>query len=522
MSNLTRRGFLQCLGTTAGASAVYGALNAMGLLVRAPSTTGPLRLSGSGEGRRVILLGAGLAGMCAAYELGKLDYDCRILEARTRVGGRCHTIRRGTVETETDGKTQTCDFDEGLYFNPGPARIPPHHCTLDYCRELGVAIEPFCNVNGHALVHRSKAATQPAVRMRIADVRGDMSGYIAELLAKAVHHGDLDQQLSREDKERIIEFLAMEGELTSDLAYRGRRRTESETGAPAPPDATLHELLGSSAPMGTISFGGPEQRPVMFQIVGGTDRLAAAFERRLHPDIELGAKVTEIRQSPQGVRILYTDRIGRPQQAQAEFCICTIPLGVLKSIPADFSPKMSTAVKASEYESACKVGLQFKRRFWEEDEQIYSGITHTDLSIMQIFYPSCGYLSKKGVIVGCYNFDPAARSYGALTAQQRVERALDEGSQIHPQYLKEFECGHSVAWHRVPYTLGAWASHGANSRRDHYATLGAPDGRIYLAGEHISDLTGWMAGALESARRVSAMVHERASREPAIPATKGA
>src|SRR5262245_5617856 len=98
---MNRRTFLQLVGQVGGASAVYASLGAMGLLAQtAPATTQssrprPFSLTGEGRGRKILILGAGMAGLCAAYELSKIGYDCKILEARPRVGGRVVTVRRG-------------------------------------------------------------------------------------------------------------------------------------------------------------------------------------------------------------------------------------------------------------------------------------------------------------------------------------------------------------------------------------------------------------------------------------------
>ena len=109
-----------------------------GLGLLATPAQAPFSLSGQVSGVRVVILGAGLAGMTVAYELGKVGFDCRVLEARARPGGRVFTVRRGTV-SEEDGPGQTAAFDEGLYFNAGPMRISHHHhTTLAYCRELQV------------------------------------------------------------------------------------------------------------------------------------------------------------------------------------------------------------------------------------------------------------------------------------------------------------------------------------------------------------------------------------------------
>lgn len=126
--------------------------------------------------------------MSAAYELRKLGYDCHILEARGRPGGRCHTIRRGTVETETDGVTQTCNFDPGQYYNPGPMRVPADHLTtLNYCKEFDIALEAFLNVNENAYYHTARPEFQSLGngKLRHREAKADMFGYTDELMAKA-------------------------------------------------------------------------------------------------------------------------------------------------------------------------------------------------------------------------------------------------------------------------------------------------------------------------------------------------
>jgi monoamine oxidase len=138
---LTRRRFLERLAAAGSVSLAYEAMTGLGLIA-APAQA-PFGLTGKVSGVRVVILGAGLAGLTVAYELGKVGYDCRVLEARARPGGRAFTVRRGTV-SEEDGPGQTAAFDDGLYFNAGPMRISHHHhTTLAYCRELQVPVEVF-------------------------------------------------------------------------------------------------------------------------------------------------------------------------------------------------------------------------------------------------------------------------------------------------------------------------------------------------------------------------------------------
>lgn len=154
-----------------------------------------------------------------------------------------------------------------------------------------------------------------------------------------------------------------------------------------------------------------------------------------------------------------------------------------------------------------KFGLEFKRRFWEQDERIYGGITYTNLPISQISYPSTDYFSDgPGVLLGGYSWGATAYQFNALPPEERVAKAVEYGAQIHPQYTQEFSSGVAVTWHRVPWVLGCygiWADKEAQ-----YATAAAMDGRTLMAGEHISYLPAWQEGAILSALDAVTRLHQ--------------
>src|SRR5262245_62066367 len=152
-----RRDLLALIGTVAGSAAMYHAMTSLGFASES-RYKGPIRLEGDPKGASVLILGAGLAGMTAALELRKAGYKVRILEFNSRAGGRNWTLRGGDTFTELGGFRQTCEFEEGLYINPGPWRIPHHHrALLDYCRRLNVALEPFNQLNHAAYLHSVRA-----------------------------------------------------------------------------------------------------------------------------------------------------------------------------------------------------------------------------------------------------------------------------------------------------------------------------------------------------------------------------
>jgi monoamine oxidase len=493
---VTRRRFLTRVATAGGASLAYEAMTALGLLATSSQT--PFNLAGRVNGVRVVILGAGLSGMTAAYELGKAGFDCRLLEARARPGGRVFTVRRGTASEET-GAAQTSTFDDGLYFNAGPMRISHHHhTTLAYCRELQVATEVFVPDCESAYLAQTRGPLAGR-RIRLREARADFDGYLAELLSKSLSQTQLDQPLTAEDRDRVLAYLRSLGALSETGQYRGSSRRGTE--APV----ALRDLFGGIP--GFYVQTDWSSQPTMMQVAGGMDRLPAALAARLGNRITYRAEVREIRQSEHGVWVIHADPKGQPRRIDADYCISTIPLPVLNGIDKDVSPSVQSAIAAARYDGAGKIGLQFKRRFWEQDDEIYGGRSWTDQEVGQIIYPSHGFTTAKGILVGYYlDFRGTMRERPPAEIQRL---ALEHGARVHPQYTSEFEQAFSVTWARVPWSRGSWRSESSAALRD-LAGLREPDGRVYFAGDFMTDMSSWMQGAFESAREVAAAVHRRA------------
>lgn len=500
------------------AGGTYPAMLAMGMLRAAPVK--PLHLEGGNKGKHIIILGAGLAGMTAAYELTKQGYQCTILEARDRSGGRCWSVRKNATNTETGSEIQKSNFDEGLYYNAGPSRIPHHHqLTLHYCKELKVPIQVYNNVNEAAYYYSEGKGPLSNKKIRSREIHNDVRGYMCEMLAKAIDNKQLDAAMTKEDGEKIIEYLKAEGGLETNKLYKGlSRRGYKEApgaGTKAGSIADPHRLsdILSSGLMDPDFYNVAEYtyelQMSMFQAVGGMDMIAKAFEKTVGNNIKFNAEVTSIKNTADAVTVTYKNKEG-VQTINGDYCICTIPLPVLSNIEHNFSSDVSRAIDYITYINTGKIGLQFKRRFWEEDEQIYGGITHTNNELTQIFYPSYDYLEQKGILVGYYNFNDKAKRTGDLNFKQREELALAKGSLIHPQYKTEFENSFSISWHKTKYSMGGWALYSNEERQTVYKALLQPDRQVYFAGEHMTYLNAWMAGAFESARSVVNDVHARA------------
>lgn len=516
---ISRRQFVVNVGNAGGYGAAHLAMRSLGLV--AVSTSGaaaPALADGSGRGRKVVILGAGIAGLVAAYELGKAGYQCVVLEARDRVGGRNWSVRRGSKVEMNDGSTQTCTFDEGLYFNAGPARLPSHHQTiLGYCKTLGVPLEVEVNMSRSALLQDDGANDGRPIEMRQAI--NDTRGWASEMLAKCTSRGALDQELTTEDRDRFLNFLKDYGDLDGRLRYVGSERA----GYSALPGAGLElghvrEPVPLKTLMSPVFWNGMmfdeavDMQPTMFQPVGGMDRIPMAFAAKLKGVVRLNAEVKEIRNGEREVKVAYRDRkSGKLQSITADYCICTIPPPVLKKIPANFSKPFAEAIAEVEYGASNKIAWQAPR-FWETDRHIYGGLSFVKRDVQLIWYPSGGFFTPTGILIGCYNFEDVAARFMQLPMQKRFDVSRGTLDTLFPGRGEALQHGITVAWNHIPFNEGPW-THWREPDGLIYRRLDQPDGRVYLAGEHMSHINGWQEGAALSAQRVIGMIAARAGGE---------
>ena len=280
---VSRRHFLVQLTASSGYAAAAAAMTTLGLgaatvaAAADPAPVLPQLAPGSGKGKRVLVLvlGAGIAGLVSAYELRKAGYEVQLIEARDRVGGRNWTIRDGTRIDYTDGSTQVAQFEPGHYFNAGPARLPSHHqAILGYCREFGVQLEAEVNTSRSAYFLPDPARGDKPIQLRRAI--NDARGHIAELLATSVGKGALDDELSAGDRAKLVEFLKVYGDLTSQGQFKGTERsgykvfpgTADQVGERQEPlslDALLDPDLWTSLNFDELLIF----QPTMLQPVGG-------------------------------------------------------------------------------------------------------------------------------------------------------------------------------------------------------------------------------------------------------------
>jgi monoamine oxidase len=527
--SLTRRQFLMRAGQTGGYGAAFVLMQSLGLLPAPRATGEPLHLI-DGKGMRIVILGGGIAGLVAAYELGKAGWSCTILEARDRPGGRNWSVRSGTEVEFTDGTRQTCTFEEGLYFNAGPARLPStHHIMLGYCHELGVALEVEVNSSRSALMQSAKLNGGAPVAER--RVFNDTRGHISELLAKCIRTGALDEELSANDREQMVEFLRVYGDLHPDLVFRGTERSgykvapDAGLELPTPNDPlAMRDLLDADLLFGMLVEENFDWQATMFQPVDGMDRVPYAFAQRLGPVLRYGSEVTRIRQSDSSVTVTYRSHSGALESVSADYCICAMPLTLASSLDADFGPEIRELLDRVKYDCAYKIAWEAPR-FWETEANIYGGISYLQQPVDLVWYPSARIFSQKGILIGGYSmeFGPSAPALADMVAsipaqfrtatangyafghlpsmKAKIEASRQSIELLHPGHGKDLTKPVYIRWGSIPWNLGSWISFGW-ADQSALATLQAPDRRVYFAGDHTTHMVGWQEGAALSAHRV--------------------
>lgn len=501
METVTRRKFIMAVSQVGGVAAAVLALQGMGLdpaFANEPASVLNLKPDG-GKGIKVVVLGAGMAGLAAAYELRRGGYDVTVLEGRDRPTGRAWTIRPGDKVEFTDGTTQLCNFDTGHYLNPGPARIPSHHQTLlGYVRELNVPIEVEVNVSRSAFMW-NKAANE-GTPLQLRRVMNDTRGYVSELLAKSVNKNALDQELTGLDKEKFVSFLRQYGDLSPDLFYKGSARSGYKQ-YPGAHDVTainndpltLKSLLDQDMWQQLLFEESMDQQATMFQPVGGIDAPGRALAKSLGKIVKLNSQVTEIRRNGTGVKIVYKDtKTGKAGIVEADYMISTIATHLLSRIPNDLPADIQSDIAKTSGGDGMKIGFE-SRRFWEQDYNIYGGISQSKDPRAAIWHQTGGFHTKRGITV----FYGGAPEFGKLPLDQQIAggRAAIDG--IYPGHGAELDKAILVQWSKVSWNEGTGA-HFTAETAGLYDRLNKGEAPFFFAADYLSHVSGWQEGAIRS------------------------
>jgi monoamine oxidase len=384
-------------------------------------------------------------------------------------------------------------FAPGVHVEAGAEQIPgAHDITQHYARLLGLTLLPnrvagtrlLYHVRGQRVVNGDAAAWPFALtdEERTLGLSGLVRKYLDEEIARA----------RAEFPQHIVRALGGLDRQTPGAWLRSRG---------ASPAAADLITLGFGAEFGSaasfvlhsVNSRGATQN---YRIDGGNDRLPREFATRV--DVKYGVPVVAVRQDDRGVEIVAPG--GGSEALRADRVVCTLPCPAIGRIfdEARMSAAKQRAIREQHYSRTVKVFLQTRTRFWLKDN--WSGFAETDLPIERLT-PDPGVDPGSRGALAAYPIGAYTSALEKMSEDERVAAARDQATRIFPELRTECEGGLSHCWGLDPWQRGAFALH-TPGQIGFLDTLAAAEGRIHFAGEHTSPWTGWMQGALESARRV--------------------
>jgi monoamine oxidase len=456
--------------------------------------------SRKGDAKKIIILGAGLAGLSSGYELSRAGHDVTLLEARTRPGGRVYTLRE--------------PFADGLYVDTGASSLPSsHHFVMKYVKEFGLTLVPWL---------------QPELASL---------GFIFYMRGRRIRPGDgtkIPYQLLPEERQmgtlKMVEkyFNSVVPEIGDPLADNWPppsldaldRMTVRELmlSRGASPDAV--EFLGIQFYLDLPADGMAETSALyllrdsrltpdsdtIYKIEGGMDQLPKAFAAKLADKIYYGSPAVRIEHDDREVRVFFS-QAGRTEKITGDRLICTLPFSVLRhlEVAPDFSPEKRRAINELPYASTSRIFLQCRKRFWLDEK--LSGFASTDLPIMFIFDSTSAPDGPRGLLE-VYASGARGRQLDELARPERVTFAVEQMAKVHPAIRDYFEGGADMCWQGEEWSRGAYSYYRPGQVQALHPHVARAEGRVHFAGEHTSSWPHWMQGALQSALRTVREVNE--------------
>jgi monoamine oxidase len=449
--------------------------------------------------KKIIIVGAGMAGLVSASLLKKAGHDVTIIEASERVGGRVYTMR--------------ANFQQGQYFEAGAMRIPESHLlTLEYIKKFQLSLNTFINTTPNDLIYFQGKK----IRLKEYEQNPDILG-----IRVAPHErGKTALELLHYSLKPVMDFLILNPEKNWPVVVEKFDHYSMENylknnpfGLSLSPGAVeILKVFITSEGFPELSFLELIRELAVFlkadnkffEIIGGNDQLPKAFLSQLSSDIIFGQKVKKIIQHDNQVTIHSVHNILGSFQITGDLAIITLPFTVLQHVEIEpftsFSSKKWKAIRQLHYVASTKTGIQFKQRFWEK-EGMYGGRTSSDLPITYTAYPSHGLGSSgPGVVLASYTWEDDSMPWDSLDSKGRLENALKNLSKIHGnQVYNEFLAGATHSWILDPLFSGAFSMLKPFQAMELTPYISTPEGRVHFAGEHASSTHGWIQGAIESA-----------------------
>jgi monoamine oxidase len=487
---IDRRQFIRDISLTAAALALAPR-------VASAERRGGIKLMS--EPKNVVILGGGLAGLAAGFELKRAGHNITILEARKFPGGRVQTIR---------------DFANGQYAEAGAVSFPPsHEFTYGYATDFGLPLRPafrpgvdtVANIRGNRFRVRSDGVADIPFHLTAAERETGVFGIIALYLKDYINAvGNPRKPNWPPDELRAIDGLSLE-QLLANLG--------ASDGAIDIIAASQLGLLGfgldSFSALDGVVTEAIAADQIFYEIVDGNDQLASALKRKVKKQFRKASIVKRIEQNQNGVTVTYSNSDGI-QTITADRVICTLPFPVLKDIEVSpaFPEDKQRAINELKLTPVTRTYLQFRTRVWEQAG--FSGYGLSDLPIQNTYSPTLTQEGKSGILTS-YAGGQRALDLSAMSERDRQSFVLRQMGNLFSGLDSGYEGGTSQIWHEDQFARGAFAYFEPGQMTTLLPIAQRPEGRVHFAGEHTSAWHGWMNGALESGNRAAAEVNDAGS-----------
>ena len=485
---LTRRDFLRRTG-------------ALGLAAVAAGRWVPE--AGAATAPRIVVVGAGLAGLSAAYRLKQAGYAATVYEASDRVGGRCFTLRRAA-----DGSA----WADGQISEHGGELIDQSHTQMrQLAQELGFKLTNLLSseVNGTEQLnyfdgqrYTYEQATDD-IKQIWQKVHADVSAASYPTL------WNLNTPRGVElDNMSIVDWIneSVPGGMRSklgqllDVAYTIEYGGESKIQS----SLNLLYLLGYSG-QGQFRVFGPSNEK--YHVVGGNDQIAAALEARLAPG-QVVRNTALVAIGKNGAAFdLWFSRGGSTFKVGADKVVLALPFSILRSSvdysAAGFEPRKLTAIKEMGMGTNSKLHVQFTDRHWVRLGS--NGETYSDRGYQNTWEVSRGQGGQSGLLVD-YTGGQIGASFGSGTPAERAQRFLSQIEPVLPGISKRWNGKAYVDfWAANPWTNGSYSFWKVGQYTRFAGMEYARQGNCHFCGEHTSiDFQGYLNGAVETGERVAA------------------
>src|SRR5829696_2312046 len=452
---------------------------------------------------RIVVVGAGLAGLSCAYRLKQAGYAAQVYEASDRIGGRCWTIRGA--------------FAEAQIAEHGGELIDQGHTAIrQLAQQLGLKLdnllsaerngtEPFYYFDGEPY---SYADATDDLKQIWQQIHADVSAASYPTLY------NLSTERGRElDNMSVTEYIDtyVPGGLSSKLGQLLDIAYNIEYGGETSEQSSLNMLyLLAYSGQGQLRIFGPSNEK--YHVRGGNDQIATKLAAALQGQIRLSSAMTSIRRNTDGTyKLSFALAGGGTASTTADRVVLALPFSILRTLDyskAGFSDLKKTAIKEQGMGTNSKLHVQFSDRYWNAIGN--NGDTFADTGYQNTWEVTRSQPGASGILVN-YTGGNIGASFGPEngSATQRAQQFLTQVDPVLPGIGNGHWNGRATIdyWTGYEWTKGSYSYWKVGQYTKFSGIEGAIDGGCHFCGEHTSiDFQGYLNGAVETGYRAATEV----------------